>query len=162
TAADPIRGFRADSGAFQFYAYADNDPANRTDPSGKWTILEIKIALAALFALAAELSTLFHGGGFWDGLASFGKAFIEGLIIAEAFEESLALAGYGITVGAGLALSGSQIYSASDNLVQDVKNNNGFSAIGDGIDLLVGLAGAYLGFKFGNRGKAKGSGGDTP
>jgi hypothetical protein len=118
--------------------------------------MEENIAIAALFALASELSTLFRGGGFWDGLESFGKAFIEGLLLAGVFRLGFAVAP-SFTLGVGLGLSGNSIYKAADNLYHA---NGVFDGIADGIDLLVGIIGGYLGIR-GFNARAKAKGGDT-
>ena len=97
TSADPLRMSPTRSDDFQFYVYGDNDPANRTDPTGLLTYGETTVALAILNGLATGTSAYFRGGRSFDaGINGFALGFFSGLLLGAAFGRAQQLGGWPI------------------------------------------------------------------
>ena len=58
TARDPFEGLIFDPGSLNKYAYAHNNPVNRTDPTGLFTLLEQSISTAIIAVVATIASPL--------------------------------------------------------------------------------------------------------
>lgn len=114
--ADPLRGSpAAELGAFQFYAYADNDPVNQTDPSGKFTVRQINFVVAGLLAVANAIEVYDSTHSLWKagkaGLTTFLAAYFipvgigklgAALRLGKGFGIGVALVGVGYSIYSGI------------------------------------------------------------
>lgn len=170
TAADPLRGALTDAGSFQFYVYGDNNPVNRTDPTGKSSIVDVTISLAVLNALFSATSAYFRGGrSISAGINGFFQGFATALLGGIAFGGlagtlarslgSVVATSFSVTLGVGLGADA--LYSAN-NAAHSAQTDD--QAIAAGIDFLSIFVNSVLGVRLTSDsiGRATAAPGDSP
>ena len=167
TAADPLRASANDSGLFQFYAYANDDPADRSDPSGEFSTGEVTVSLAILNGLLSGASAYFRGGrSVSAGIKGFFFGFVSGLIAGGVFAEFgqlAALAGPGVAAVFNIAVPvGLTLISGVTATKALVNAQTADQKIAGGIDFLSTLIFGYFGVRSIANARTAGTGGDTP
>ncbi|MFN0054155.1 MAG: putative Ig domain-containing protein [Planctomycetales bacterium] len=166
--ADPLRDRQATAGGGQFYVYADNDPANLTDPTGQMTMRELAVTFAIIDGLLTGATEYFRSGrstsaGLWGFFKGFVTGLIGGAVIGRAGKLALSLGGttaltsFKVTTTVGVTSYGS--YEATKNMKNAETTDQKVAA---GIEFLQMLIGGVLGVRDIASTKAHATGGDTP
>jgi RHS repeat-associated protein len=81
---DPFAGLIFDPPSLHPYTYAHNDPVNKTDPSGKFTmgeVLAVSVIVGILAGLALETFAAFKTNSTADILLAFVAGFVAGFVV---------------------------------------------------------------------------------